>query len=254
MKPKIERLDLIAADTDIDLPPPQQLFISRSESSAEDKRPLPPSILTKRRMLSPTLRNDEAEDESGPSSLSQPVASVERVRKRVRMASPSSDLAPGIHLLSQDSQSQPLGSGETLVSDLTEVSKSSSSTTTSHLSSTAWQFHLKAPLARDLTIDPEVVYQDPYFSNLADVPPRAKMFAGRMFTLKGNTIDELPEFESTIPGYKRWLKTRRQHDEKARFGWEYSPPPPTLKTVEEFCNKEDKEIAAQGRLQTVGHS
>ena len=89
-------------------------------------------------------------------------------------------------------------------------------------------------------VDPEVVYTEPYYSNVVDVPPRAKMFAGRMFTLKGNTVSDLTEFRHSYPTPdKSWLKTRKHDPQKADFGWEYAIPPPRWKEVVEFCEKED---------------
>ncbi|OIW30669.1 hypothetical protein CONLIGDRAFT_630624 [Coniochaeta ligniaria NRRL 30616] len=44
---------------------------------------------------------------------------------------------------------------------------------------------------------PDVIYQDPYYSDEKDVPPRTREYAGREFRLEGSTLPFLPDFDPT---------------------------------------------------------
>jgi hypothetical protein len=89
-----------------------------------------------------------------------------------------------------------------------------------------------------------VIYTEPHYSNRADIPPRAKMFAGRMFNLRGNGVKELEEFESSFEG-KAKGKARVRDKVKGGSGWEYAPLPPRLQTVTKWCEEEDALQAEQ---------
>ena len=80
------------------------------------------------------------------------------------------------------------------------------------------------------------------------------MFAGRMFTLKGSTVSDLPDFEFSINGARRWLKTKRFQAAQAKYGWEYGVPPPRLTRVVRWCEEEDAEaLALCERFLLMGH-
>ncbi|BEJ14698.1 hypothetical protein CspHIS471_0404650 [Cutaneotrichosporon sp. HIS471] len=89
-----------------------------------------------------------------------------------------------------------------------------------------------------------VEYPTPFYSNPADVPPRPKQFAGRVFNVKTNTVADLPPFESEATP-RHWLRTRRAEGDTVRSkrGWEYGAPPPCKRVVVEWCAKEDAEEA-----------
>ena len=247
VKPDLETLKRQRPPEDhaIPLPPPQVRF-KDSMSSGESHLPTG----SKRFAPSPTLHNtpgsqDDLED-------GEPTQSSQQPKKRVRLASPSSGLQPTPVKISQNLP-EPQASGESLTSTSTgpavfEQMNVSDSTVRSDLSSTAWQFHLVPPDRSVVvdSIDPEVVYRDPFYSFPPDVPTRPKMFAGRMFTLKGNGVHDLLDFESTVGESRGWLKTRKEAMLGAvgKYGWEYGPPPPTRNNVRKWCLKEDAEARA----------
>jgi len=243
VKPKLEVAMPKAELGHIEMPPAHQSTIATRSTGSNGSAPR--TGASKRHMPSPTLRNELPTP--GEQSTSQQLISQEgqprpaRAKKRVRLASPESGLAPR----PPSHPSQTLGSSaETLTSAHTVTSaksEGSGSTLPPNFSHTSWQFHFAPPLLRDVmqTIDPEVVYTEPHYSNAVDVPPRAKMFAGRMFTLKGNGVPDLPEFLGTGATDKSWLKTRKTTREKARFGWEWAFTPPRPGEVVEYCQKED---------------
>lgn len=243
IKPKVEPIALEGLTE----PPARQVAFRDTDSTGESIQRNGtanghPQTSPTLRNASPTLRNNSPTP--GDTSTSQKLTSQEdaatlRPRKRVRMASPESNLAPS--QLSQLIAS----SAETLTSAQTDVSTTGS--TRSNLSKTCWQFHLAPPLPRDvaLSIDPQVVYTEPHYSNPVDVPPRAKMFAGRMFTLKGCGVPDLPDFVPTIVGGNSWLKTRKTALERSRYGWEHAPLPPKRRDVVQWCQEEDEKVLAE---------
>ena len=252
VNPKLEDLDVKPIQPlDLALPPPQQSNPKHSVSTASDGHGSGQSnVNSKRQAPSPTLRNDPLLPTAIPTSDAgegDPFEEPVRVKKRVRLASPAASRKANGHV---NTQSTPVSSSETLKSAPSVPTDGSSSKLPPTLSSSAWQLRLAPPLARDIANSmefigiPTVVYQDPYYSNPSDVPPRAKMFAGRMFTLKGSTTCDLPDFEFSIPGSRKWLKTKRFAPGRASYGWEYGIPPPSTKKVLELCIKEDAEALA----------
>ncbi|ORX33427.1 hypothetical protein BD324DRAFT_585143 [Kockovaella imperatae] len=241
------------ANTGVQLPPARQ-----------PRRPTPeialPSSIPRRkrvRLPSPTLKNPDSQTDV--SNSGEITDQTPNQGKRVRLASPESGLQPtpqrpGSLDRSIHSQESPGASGETRTStstDQTQVGlvEGSSSTVQPDLSSTAWQFQLKPPdalIVRE-SVDPEVVYQDPYYSNPSDVPSRPKMFAGRMFALKSNGVNDLADFESSIYGPISWMKTRQEHTVKGKYGWAFTNVPPRRNEVTNWCSKEDETILAQSQ-------
>jgi DNA polymerase zeta len=64
------------------------------------------------------------------------------------------------------------------------------------------------------------------------------MFAGRMFTLRGNGVKEMQEFESSFGGWKG--KGPAGKSKKAgHLGWEYAPLPPRRQGVVKWCEEQD---------------
>ncbi|WVF72225.1 hypothetical protein IAT40_007037 [Kwoniella sp. CBS 6097] len=228
---------------------------TRSTASSEGQNALyiTPTIGRSKRAFSPTFRNED-EEEITPGATLLPssalrqtdggVTSTVRARKRVRLATPPTSASQTSLIPSHPT---PLSSGATHSSQRSAPTTASDSTA-QPLSSTAWQFRDSPPSSRqvmetmELNGVPSMVYQQPYYSNPVDVPSRAKMFAGRMFTLRGNSVKDLEDFESNIPNVdlgKRWLKRKKGMD-RWNWGWEYALPPPRLKEVVEWCEKEDE--------------
>ena len=240
-------------ELDLPLPPPQRVqFVDNSPLSENKIDSKKSSVLAPlKRSPSPTFRNDDPMSEE-IAEFSGETSGIPRNKKRVRLASTESGLAPLQPHTSQAIVVVPVSTSGTATSNGTAPSvltDGSLSTIQSKLSSTSWEYRSRPPFARDvaMSINPQVIYLEPYYSNPVDVPRRAKMFGGRMFTLKGNAVKELPAFESTSGEDRRWLKIRKTVPEKSRYGWEYTVAPPTLRCVLQWCTKEDLEIEAEGR-------
>ncbi|KAI1870822.1 uncharacterized protein JN550_004968 [Neoarthrinium moseri] len=98
---------------------------------------------------------------------------------------------------------------------------------------------------------PEVIYQDAYYSNDKDVPPRLREYAGQDFRLTSNTLPYLPDFDGTGSspasfGIKPDNPTPRPSDEQLYSkmrrectfqSWEFAEPPPSLEEVETWWNE-----------------
>ena len=249
VKPKLEELKAGLKDGDeMPLPPPQQVISSKSTASSGDA-----SNRNKRRPPSPTLRNDPPTStavQSSETGHANGVEAQERPKKRVRMAS----LTPSNRRAGVVSQPTPISSGGTITSLPSVPTDDSGSTLATGFSKSAWRPRLAPPSLRDVTDSmesrglPSVVYQEPFYSSALDVPPRAKMFAGRMFSLKGNGVGDLPDFELSKPETAKWLKSKRRDAEQTQFGWEFGLPPPTRKKVCAWCAAEDAEALEAGEL------
>ncbi|KAJ4417203.1 DNA polymerase zeta [Gnomoniopsis sp. IMI 355080] len=94
---------------------------------------------------------------------------------------------------------------------------------------------------------PDIIYQDAFYSQEKDVPPRMREYAGREFRLEGNTLPFLPEFDPTgqspatfgisiEPDPNNKSKTDVVYQRKSRQcslrSWEIADPPPTFDEVE----------------------
>lgn len=102
---------------------------------------------------------------------------------------------------------------------------------------------------------PSVLYQNAFYSNADDVPPRPREYAGREFKLESNTVAYLPPFDSTAGspaffGEHRPVVLNRtgleRHNDKLRRScslrhWEFSPIPPSRSEVVEWCRQQDLE-------------
>ena len=244
IKPKLEPISLkLAAVDDIALPAPHlNRTIDSSKSDGESSQDV-----GKRRGPSPTFRNNssqsDGEQPSDPSSQ-RIVADSDRPTKRVRLASQN-----GHSQGSNPLGSQPISTNSVETLERSEPTDGSSSTLRRMFSPLAWQPRKTPPAARDVmaTMDinglPTVIYQDPYFSNPADVPSRAKMFAGRMFQLKGSSVSDLYDFDFTTPLSRSWLRSKRlDAGGRSRYGWEFATPPPSRQSVVKWCDEETEKI------------
>ena len=221
---------------------------SRSQTNGSDsqvKMPLSQERPKKRvRMAGPI---DEPENPfTQPVASQQSQASQQSRRSQFSMASSQSNR------LSVHTDTSSIPSVPTVLSDGMQ----------NLVSNSAWTYHRPPPSAQSLqeTLDTEgidtVEYQDPYYSNPVDVPLRAKMFAGRMFTLKGSAVKDLQEFEHAIPpgltaSQTAWLHKTNVHPPivRSKLGWEFARPPPRLNEVMRWCDEEDAKALAEGQCQ-----
>lgn len=253
-----------ASTVEHDLPPAQQTFVSASTASTISAEPgilhLPSPTYISESMkqaaqdLVADLQPKDLEISSAAGIISQStpeelMSSGGPKRKRVRLASPVSKVA---RMSQQRTQSQPSQKSGTSA-PTTETNGSSSDL--SGLSKRSWQPRKPPPIAQDVIASfaslglPTIVYQEPYYSNPVDVPGRAKMFAGRIFNLKGNGLNDLQEFGHEVPVSGTWLKGKRSDLGKARFGWEFARPPPDRQTVADWCKTIDEAAGARAEKQ-----
>ncbi|KAF3802273.1 DNA polymerase zeta catalytic subunit, partial [Colletotrichum gloeosporioides] len=103
---------------------------------------------------------------------------------------------------------------------------------------------------KDLQI-PDAIYQDAYYSEEKDVPPRPREYAGREFRLESNTLPYLADFDPSGTSaasvgmkpdtpYDR-TKTDQAYEAQGRIcsyrSWEIAQPPPSSKEVQEWWEK-----------------
>ncbi|KAL7424032.1 DNA polymerase zeta [Cryptotrichosporon argae] len=115
----------------------------------------------------------------------------------------------------------------------------------SNISDSAWTINLPPPSKQSVLNTfgvhnlPSVVYQQPYYSQAVDVPPRAKHFVGRMFTVKGSRVIDTPNFEHLV-GLVHTptdLTSQLAHPtQKSKYGFKYSQQQKTRKPEREQQN------------------
>jgi DNA polymerase zeta len=107
---------------------------------------------------------------------------------------------------------------------------------------------------------PDVIYQDAFYSNDNDVPPRPREYAGREYRLGGNTIPYLPIFDPTGQSPATFgikpesgpdlaemeLAYRKQQSRCTLRSWEIANPPPTLAEVKEWWAEKKKRRNQRG--------
>lgn len=108
---------------------------------------------------------------------------------------------------------------------------------------------------------PDVIYQDAYYSQEQDVPPRMKEYAGREFRIDGNTLPFLPEFDETGQSPATFsrnvevnsnnkkqteLEYRRKGRQCSLLSWEISNPPPTFQEVSGWWTAKQKKEYTRG--------
>lgn len=93
---------------------------------------------------------------------------------------------------------------------------------------------------------PDVLYQDPFFSDEKDVPARIREYAGREFRLAGNALPYLPPFsfgdESGTPevaDVPSELALERQRRQCTVRTWEIGAPPPTYRDVADWLDEKE---------------
>lgn len=116
---------------------------------------------------------------------------------------------------------------------------------------------------------PDVIYQDAYYSDEKDVPPRTREYAGREFRLEGSTLPFLPDFDPTGQSPATFglraemgITVRRKAD-AARFekqrarcslrSWEMAEPPPSFDEVKDWWDERlQKQDETVQKKQSVG--
>ena len=87
---------------------------------------------------------------------------------------------------------------------------------------------------------PKVTYQEPYFSNEKDVPPRPREYAGREFKLQSNTVPFLPDFDPSGDGSGGLMVQRPKWNCPTTLRiWEIANPPPTRLETENWLREID---------------
>lgn len=96
---------------------------------------------------------------------------------------------------------------------------------------------------------PDVIYQDAFYSQEKDVPPRLREYAGREFRLEGISLPFLPDFDATgqspatyglsvqgNPNSKKLteLKYLKKSWQCSLRKWEIAEPPPTFQEVSDW--------------------
>lgn len=258
-----ELKEIQASDEVPDVPAGQK--VDSSKSSGESNGAPPKPTVGVKREFSPTFKNPSASVEDDNPFLSSStivgtgsgdVDDTPRAKKRVRMVDPeidhdNEDRKPHI-ASSQPLISTPPNLSASQLSIPSNPTDDSSSTVPSNLSATAWTFHLSPPTRSQICSTMEengvdsVIYTEPHYSNAVDVPPRAKMFAGRMFSLRGNGLKELEDFEGTFSWGKGKSRSKRTRIGTGTYGWEYGPMPPKRKQVTAWCSEQDAEAAEAG--------
>jgi len=102
---------------------------------------------------------------------------------------------------------------------------------------------------------PDVIYQDAFYSDDKDVPPRPKEYAGKEFRLTGNSLPYLPEFDATGQSPATFgvkpegapdladmeLAYERQQKQCTLTSWEIADPPPTFNEVSKWWTKKQEQ-------------
>lgn len=107
---------------------------------------------------------------------------------------------------------------------------------------------------------PDVLYQDAFYSQEKDVPPRMREYAGREFRLESNTLPFLPEFDPTgrssatfgisvesdpnSKGETYRVYQKKSHQCSLR-SWEIADPPPTFQEVKEWWSTKHQRGAVE---------
>ncbi|SPQ19737.1 b8231684-30ab-4494-a2bb-b7a53b47e0f7 [Thermothielavioides terrestris] len=125
---------------------------------------------------------------------------------------------------------------------------------------TMFLFNSKPPSVQDVrsTLQayglPDVLYQDCFYSNDNDVPPRPREYAGREYRLDGNTVPYLPDFDPSgqspaafgvkpeqAPDLSELESAyEKQQTQCTLRSWEIAEPPPTFAEVSRWWTQKKK--------------
>ncbi|KAK3331099.1 hypothetical protein B0H66DRAFT_88702 [Apodospora peruviana] len=106
---------------------------------------------------------------------------------------------------------------------------------------------------------PEVIYQDAFYGEDTDVPPRPREYAGKEFRLDGNSLPYLPAFDATGgspaaygikpevgPDFSQMeLAYERQQKLCTLKSWELAEPPPSFDEVSDWWAQKQKQRGPQ---------
>lgn len=101
---------------------------------------------------------------------------------------------------------------------------------------------------------PDVIYQDAFYSNEMDVPPRSREYAGREYRLDGNSLPFLPDFDPTGQSPATFgikpdappdlsaleMEFKRQQEQCTLMSWEIAEPPPTYHEVKKWWEEKQQ--------------
>lgn len=89
---------------------------------------------------------------------------------------------------------------------------------------------------------PYVIYKDPYYSNPKDVPRKDREFAGKSYSIDGDSIKFLKPFLHHGMSPFAALSQQQQTESVPRIAgttkWEFSERPPSKKAMKEWLVKE----------------
>ncbi|KAK5114206.1 hypothetical protein LTR85_010271 [Meristemomyces frigidus] len=98
------------------------------------------------------------------------------------------------------------------------------------------------------TVEPQVIYQDAFYSNEKDVPERPREYAGQEFRLESTTLPYLPAFDvegrqqsgkgTVVDKAKLELDEHMRRRECSLKDWEIMKPPPTHAEVQAWVHSE----------------
>ncbi|KAI1311223.1 DNA polymerase family B [Xylaria venustula] len=133
------------------------------------------------------------------------------------------------------------------------------------------EFHKKPPSAAEVLFtmpnynQPDVIYQDPYYSKDKDVPLRAREYAGKQFRLGGHTLPFLPDFNpvgespsdsitkpEVLFEHRNYTETyKRQRRDCSLRSWEFARPPPSFAEVESWSHSHPQNAANHSQESTT---
>ncbi|KAH9828841.1 DNA polymerase type-B family [Teratosphaeria destructans] len=100
----------------------------------------------------------------------------------------------------------------------------------------------------DRKLEPQVIYQDAYYSDERDVPERPREYAGQEFKLESNTLPFLQTFDrdgsvregkaAAVDRAKDQLEEQRRRRACTLKGWELVRPPPSFSEVKAWLETE----------------
>lgn len=188
--------------------------------------------------------------ETGPGNNTETPRGTKSARKQVRFGIGSKDLlspiSPGLTTPSKSAiPALSFSRNKSAVGPSSSSLSSSSSSWISVLPTLPPPAFQVCSSMKDFGL-PDVVYQEPFYSNEKDVPGRPIEFAGREFRLEGNTLPYLPDFNlSGAAGgpsdemggqvqMPKELPDARRRRICTQRSWELARPPPTYDEVREW--------------------
>ncbi|KAK0663959.1 putative DNA polymerase zeta catalytic subunit [Cercophora samala] len=115
---------------------------------------------------------------------------------------------------------------------------------------------------------PDVIYQDAFYSQDKDVPPRPREYAGKEYRLESNTLPYLPDFDPKGESPATYgikpdqgpdledleLAYEEQRMECTLRTWEIATPPPTYREVSQWWNDKQSKRSTSSEKSGGTHS